>query len=161
MITFEKILIAVDNGLAADSAAKVGFELAKKFNAHVGLVHITEPVIGAPVMTDSTMGMPMQNANDITSVEIAEIQNEVSDNIIDHIKTKYGSDLRVSVFTEFGATADGIIKCGHDFGANIIVMGSHNRSGFERFFTGSVAEEVVRDAGIPVLVVPLRDEKAD
>jgi nucleotide-binding universal stress UspA family protein len=37
------------------------------------------------------------------------------------------------------------------------VLGSHGRTGFNRFFNGSVAEDVTRHSEVPVLIVPLKD----
>ncbi len=42
----------------------------------------------------------------------------------------------------------------NDSGAKMIVIGTHSRTGIDRFFMGSVAEQVVRHSDIPVLVVP-------
>lgn len=51
-----------------------------------------------------------------------------------------------------GATAEQIIDAADEFHADLIVLGSHGRSGLERFLLGSVAEKVARFARQPVLV---------
>jgi nucleotide-binding universal stress UspA family protein len=66
--------------------------------------------------------------------------------------------LKVTYFTEYGLTADSILKCGSEFNADLIVVGTHSRTGLDRFFMGSVAEHVVRHSHVPVLVVPLKEE---
>ncbi len=48
---------------------------------------------------------------------------------------------------------DGILKAANDTRADIIVMGTHGRSGFNRFLLGSVTERVVREASIPIATV--------
>jgi nucleotide-binding universal stress UspA family protein len=52
-----------------------------------------------------------------------------------------------------GAPAVKIIETAHSLGADLIAMSTHGRSGLARLVSGSVADEVVREAGIPVLLV--------
>jgi len=54
---------------------------------------------------------------------------------------------------EEGDAADVICKEAADRGADVIVVGTHGRTGVKRFFLGSVSEHVVRRAPCPVLVV--------
>jgi nucleotide-binding universal stress UspA family protein len=58
------------------------------------------------------------------------------------------------VFLE-GDPASEIVRYGRDNGADLIVMGTHGRTGVERMLLGSVAEKVLRDASCSVLVVKL------
>jgi len=153
----KKILIGVDNSKFADNAAQYGFDIAHKFKAKVGLVHIVEPVI----LPYNNTTDPLMGASDlgIADVNLVDIQNNASKAIVDSFIKKYGDDLDVTHFSEFGDTADGIIQCSRDFGADMIVVGTHSRSGLDRLLMGSVAEHVVRHAPVPVLVVPLNDEE--
>jgi nucleotide-binding universal stress UspA family protein len=115
-----------------------------------------------PQMTataDPIMGMPVQSTG-IEEMELMDIQKNQSENIVDRIINKLAGDMQVTHFTEFGSTADGIIKCSKEFKANLIVLGTHSRTGFDRLFMGSVAEHVVRHSEVPVLVVPFKDEKS-
>ena len=58
------------------------------------------------------------------------------------------------VFLE-GDPAEEIVRYGRDTGMDLIVMGTHGRTGLERLLMGSVAEKVLRDASCSVLVVKL------
>jgi nucleotide-binding universal stress UspA family protein len=58
------------------------------------------------------------------------------------------------VFLE-GDPAEEIVRYGRDAGADLIVMGTHGRTGLERLLLGSVAEKVLRDASCSVLVIKL------
>jgi nucleotide-binding universal stress UspA family protein len=58
------------------------------------------------------------------------------------------------VFLE-GDPAEEIVRYGRDTGMDLIVMGTHGRTGLERLLLGSVAEKVLRDASCSVLVVKL------
>jgi nucleotide-binding universal stress UspA family protein len=155
----KKILIGVDDSKYADAAAKYGFDLAETLNAHVGLVHIIEPMAATTTAgtTDTILGTPLQGLSAVDDIEILNAQNDASENIIENVSKKYGSSLEVTHFNEYGSTAEGIISCSQEFQADLIVLGTHSRSGFERFFTGSIAEHVVRHSEVPVLVVPSKD----
>jgi nucleotide-binding universal stress UspA family protein len=59
-----------------------------------------------------------------------------------------------------GSTADTIIDCAAQFAADLIVIGTHSRSGFDRLLMGSVAESVVRHSPVAVLVVPLSEQES-
>lgn len=152
-----KILIGIDDSKFAEYAASYGFDIARTFNAHVGLVHIVEPAITPETPTDSLLGMPT-NAADFNEMNLLDIQKEHAENIIDRTINKYGNGLQVTHFNEYGSTADGILSCSKEFKADLIVIGTHGRSGIDRLLMGSVAESVVRNSHVPVLVVPLVEE---
>lgn len=149
-----KILIGIDDSKYAEFAAAYGFDLAKTFNAHVGLVHIVEPAVTPVSTNDSITGLPFPDSG-IEEVELMQLQEDMADNIINRTIKKYAGDLQVTHFNDFGSTADGILNCSKQFEADLIVLGTHSRSGIDRLLMGSVAESVVRNSEIPVLVVPL------
>ncbi|NCD70483.1 universal stress protein [Mucilaginibacter agri] len=158
MTAFNKILIGIDNSKFSEHATKTGFDLAKQFGAAVGLVHIIEPAFIQSPVNDTGLGMPMDTSADLVSMEVLDVQNKISENIIDATIEKYGEGLEVTHFTDYGSTADGIINCSKEFGADLIVIGTHSRSGLDRLLMGSVAEHVVRHSDVPVLVVPLLEK---
>ncbi len=150
----KKILIGIDDSTIAEHAAEYGFDIAHSFKAHVGLVHIVEPmVMPASTSGDILLGSPAQGLG-VNDMELMNIQSDASETLIERTIKKLGGDLQVTHFNEFGNTADGIIDCSKEFKADLIVIGTHNRTGLDRFLMGSVAEHVVRHSEIPVLVVP-------
>lgn len=155
----KKILIGIDDSKFADHAAAYGFKLARQLQATVGLVHIIEPTIIPAVnpTMDPGLGLPVEN-NEMLASDMINIQNIRSKQILDVTMKKYAGELNVTIFEEYGSTADGIIDCSKEFNADMIVIGTHSRTGLDRFFMGSVAEQVVRHAPIPVLVVPMKNE---
>jgi nucleotide-binding universal stress UspA family protein len=152
-----KILIAIDDSNIAEHAAAYGFDIARKFDAKVGLVNIVEPAMLPPISStaDPIMGLPVEGTA-MESVELLDIQKNKSEDIVNQTVQKLGVGLEVTHFNEFGATVDGIIKCSKEFGADLIVIGTHNRTGLDRFLMGSVSEHVIRHSEIPVLVVPFK-----
>ena len=66
-----------------------------------------------------------------------------------------GSDLKYPVETRLvrGFEAEEIINEARDFAADLIVMGTHGRTGLSRFFMGNTADSILPKAECPVLVV--------
>ncbi len=151
----KKIIIGIDNSTIAEHAAKYGFELAAVFKAEVGLVHVIEPA-AMPITgnVDPMLGTSMQDMGAV-DVELMEIQSNASKKLVDRVAEEFGASISVKHFTEFGDTADGIIQACTEFNADLIVVGTHSRTGLDRLLMGSVAEHVVRHATVPVFVVPL------
>jgi|SRR5579863_3856623 len=152
-----KILIAVDESKYSEHAAEYGFELAHFYKADVGLVNIVEPVVmpatGADMVTGTIFEPPITS-----DPEFIHIQKEASENIIGQTIKHFAGDLKVTQFSEYGSTAEGILSCSNQFNADLIVIGTHSRTGLDRLLLGSVAEDIVRHSLVPVLVVPFKDE---
>lgn len=153
----KKILIGIDDSKFAEHAADYGFDLAHKLKAEVGLIHIIEPMVATQVgAIDSSIGMPFDNT--AVMPELYNIQDENARKLIAATLKKHGDGIKITNFTEYGATAEGILECSKAFKADMIVVGTHSRTGIDRFLMGSVAEHVVRYAEVPVLVVPMKHE---
>jgi nucleotide-binding universal stress UspA family protein len=158
-MTIHKILIAVDDSRYAENAAEFGFDMARVYKAEVGLVSIVEPMMFPVAGTDTITGFPVETAN-TNEMELMQLQSDSAGKIIEQTTKKFGEGLNVTHFTEYGSSADGIIHCGREFNADIIVLGTHSRTGLDRLLMGSVAEHVVRHSTIPVMVVPLRETES-
>lgn len=156
-MAIQRILIAVDDSRYADHAAEIGFEMARFCNAEVGLVNIIEPIILPSSGSDSITGITT-DVSMVDESEMVRIQKEAAENTVRRIQEQYAEQLKITNFTEYGLTADGILKCSAEFGADMIVVGTHSRTGIDRLFMGSIAEHVVRHSRVPVLVVPLKEE---
>lgn len=158
---FQKILIGIDDSKYAENAAVHGFELARQFNSEVALVHIVEPMVTTPLNDTSMMGSIIPSLSSGTEeVEVINAQQEYSQKLINDTITKFGTGLTVTQFNEIGSTSDTIIDCAVQFRADLIVIGTHSRTGLDRFLMGSVAESVVRHSPVAVLVVPLTEAEA-
>jgi nucleotide-binding universal stress UspA family protein len=158
-MTIKRVLIGIDDSKFAEHAAEYGFDIAHKFKAAVGLVNIVEPIIIPQTLsgTDTLTGMSATDTS-IEEMEILDVRRSQSKSIIDQAIEKFAGDIQVTQFHEYGSTADGIINCSKEFGADLIVIGTHSRTGLDRLLMGSVAEHVVRHSEIPVLVVPFKGE---
>jgi len=160
---FEKILIAVDDSKFAQNATQHGFELAHQFGAAVALVHIVEPVMSTTTNDTSMMGsmIPGLGTAGLEEVQILDAQQSYSQKLLNDTAERYGEGIAITQYNEMGSTSETIIDCAAQFGADLIVLGTHSRSGFDRFLMGSVAESVVRHSPVAVLVIPMAEEKEE
>lgn len=137
----KRVLIAVCPGSVASCALEAGLRLAHSLRALVGLVYVAEPIV--PVGSD--IGIP---AAQVKCVALDEGRK-----VFAAIRSEHTLPASVHEFIEVGDPATKIREKAQDWGADIIVTGSHGRRGLSRIMLGSVAEAVVRRAPCPVLVV--------
>lgn len=75
---------------------------------------------------------------------------EMRDEIVKHIRSKIGDHVPIHVTQ--GDPVINILRLARTLRAHLIVMGTHGRTGFQRFWAGSVSEAVARMSPVPVLV---------
>jgi nucleotide-binding universal stress UspA family protein len=134
------ILAAVDFGEAAASAVRVAGELARKFNAQLTAVH-----------AESFEAPPYFTREQITAIEK---QRQAARKEAERYVQRFSEPLArcpVTPLVSDITPAEGILDA--SLGRDLIVMGTHGRRGPARWWAGSVAERIVREADVPVLVV--------
>ena len=148
MPTFNKILAPTD--FSEDSQFALGYvtELAQKFGAEVIVVHVDQPL--SPVMIgDLSPGLDMGTVN-----RIAEEQRLAALKELDQITARLREGgLKARSLMRVGAPFLEIIHAAQSEAADLIVMGTHGRSGLAHVLMGSVAERVVNKAPCAVLTV--------
>ncbi|MDB5146425.1 MAG: universal stress protein [Mucilaginibacter sp.] len=154
-----KILIGIDESEFSRYAAAYGFDIAHTYGAEVGLVNIVEPVVVPTDTQDGLLGMPFDTNLNLPGTELETLQVNRSATLLDQAAKEWGTGLEIAQFTQYGSTAEGIIECSKEFNADLIVIGTHRRTGIDKFFLGNVAEQVVNKSLIPVLVVPYIEAK--
>jgi nucleotide-binding universal stress UspA family protein len=144
---FSKVLIAVDGSPHSEHALEVGLALARRLGAEVGLVTVVDP---APAVTIEA-GVP--------SVDILTILRQEAAQVLEKAKAAAG-ELRTVTHQREGSPATEILQAAKEWGASLIVVGSHGRTGLSRLLMGSTAENVARHAEAPVLMTRLAEKKA-
>jgi nucleotide-binding universal stress UspA family protein len=146
MIDIQRILCPVDFSDFSRRALDHAVVLAHWYHAKVTLLHVKELVPLAAYAPGSGV------------VPSAMLTPEERQSIIDEMKglarSEAGASVAVDCEIAEGRTADAIVAQAADLRSDLIVMGTHGRSGFERLVLGSVAEKVLRKATCPVLTVP-------
>jgi nucleotide-binding universal stress UspA family protein len=146
--TFSKILAPTDFSDDSKLALSYAVELAQKFSAEIVVVHVDQPL--APVMmSELNPGLDVSTMN-----RIAEEQRMLALRELDQTTARLreqGSKARSLM--RVGAPFLEIINSAVSENADLIVMGTHGRSGLAHVLMGSVAERVVRKAPCPVLTI--------
>ena len=148
MLPFKTILFATDFSPASKVAFEVVAALARDYKARVIAVHVIEPVkmgfseFGAYVGPEEDKGEAMEL---LRAIKAPSPMVTIEYRLLE------------------GEPATVIAETAAETNADLVVMGTHGRTGFTRLVMGSVAEEVLRRAPCPVLTirgtVPVRAEE--
>lgn len=147
-----KILIAVEDSKYSDTVARYGYDLAKKFGAVIALLHVNDIPVSTPYVTD-----PMLNEPPVVMPDMMQVQDESSRKLLNRIADSFGEGVTTYTFHKLGNPRDEILLTAEEWGADLIIVGTHGRTGFDHFISGSVAEKVVRRAKCPVLIIPNKE----
>jgi universal stress protein A len=134
----ETILVPTDFSSCGDAALKYATALAHSMGAKLLIVHVEEP--------------PLAYGGGEMYYGIAEPDQKEIERMLAAVRpTRDDVPHESRIIT--GAPADAIVDLAAEVDADMIVMGTHGRTGLGRLLMGSVAELVVRRAGCPVLTV--------
>lgn len=139
---YKKILIATDGSEFTKNAVDYGIDLAKSTGAKLYAIYVVDTAAFASIPMDAAW----ESMYEILKQEGDEATRYVADRA-------EAEGLEIERLTVEGHPAEEIIKHAEKNSANLIVMGTLGKSGLDRFLLGSVAEKVVRNSKIPVLVV--------
>lgn len=145
------ILVAVDPRGCASVVVERAAELAADLGTSVVLCTVVDPPEGVTEETLITDG-PLKGKTALQALEEDALQS------LDFLKLTFDRyDVKVKLEVLHGDAAEAVLE--HAPGYRMLVCGTHGRRGIKRFFFGSVAEQIVRRAPIPVMTV--RAEGAD
>jgi|SRR5579872_3672290 len=149
-VALKRILAPMDFSECSKKAARYAIALARQFNSEVVLVHVVKPL--TPAVTP-----------ELVVVETDPMNAELRENAARKLarwRRKYVSMARIKAVVRSGFSIhQEIVAAGRETSADLIVIAAHDKSGLAHLFTGSVAEQVVRHAPCPVLV--LREHERD
>jgi nucleotide-binding universal stress UspA family protein len=144
VVEFTKILCPVDlSDLSVRTLAYAG-AVARWYDGHLTVVHVV------PSFT------PMEVTTGLEPISLVYATSR--DEVLEQLgRTVVAAGLgagSVALTAAEGEVAATIVDQAVEMRTDLLVMGTHGRSGFDRFFLGSVAEKVLRKAPCPVLTVP-------
>ena len=148
MSTFRKILVPTDFSPHAQEAFRVAHDLAKATGATVVVFHVFRP---PAVVSDGDRLLSAGARGETKDVweELRKIQVKDPAVRVEH-----------DVIMADRPDAEHILRILENRGCDLIVMGTHGRTGLRHLLFGSVTEEVVRKAHCPVMVVKLPAHEA-
>jgi nucleotide-binding universal stress UspA family protein len=150
---FKRILIAIEDSPFSEKATRIGFNLAKTLNAKVALLNVMDPP------STSYTGDPLLGQQPLIMPEIAQLQEEASKAVLERFGELWSGEQELTTFSQMGNPRVEILATAEEWKADLIILGTHGRTGFDHFISGSVAEGVARRSLCPVLIVPNKDEE--
>ncbi len=138
---FRKILVGVDDSQQASWAVELAGKMAAESGAQVALIH----VVDAPVGYVPDFGF--------AEVRVVTELREAAEGILERAAAQLEHSVNVRRVVREGPPADEIVGFAQEWGADVIVLGTHGRGVLAHLLIGSCAEAVVRRAPCPVLTV--------
>ncbi len=147
---YHRILVPLDGSPLAEAALPHAAAIARRFGAGITLLQVvsTLPVTTA-VDAAATAG-----AEAMLAMEAIEATEQAAHDYLEEVARRpelEGISFRLRVVR--GSPAREIVRLAQEERAELIVMSTHGRSGLGRLVFGSVADQVLREAGIPILLV--------
>jgi nucleotide-binding universal stress UspA family protein len=150
MHSFDTILVPVDGSEHAVRATEHGAALARVFGASIHLVAVIDLRTAAGPF--SAGGLEPETKARLE----AEAEDTIRD-VVDEIDAPEEIDWSVRT----GTPEDEILASQEEHQADLVTMGTHGRTGVQRYVMGSVTESVVRRAAVPVLTVRATERSRD
>src|SRR5262249_10169380 len=145
MLSIRRILVPTDFSDSARDALRYAAGLSAKFESEIVLMHVLQDLalVLPDAMPPTPVALPdMEGLAQAVRLELGEmVKSEKLDRRVSKTEVRVGSP--VNEIEEFAK----------EIRADLIVMGTHGRTGLSHLFLGSVAERIVRHAPCPVLTV--------
>ena len=146
-----KILIPHDGVLEHEPALQAGIELACRTSAEVKLLMVV-PTASKLTGAQAAMGQMLPRSTRVI-LELAE--QEGVEHLQKHTAELCGKGVHATADVARGDPVEEIIKAGQGFGADVILLGTHGKSGAKAFWEGSVAARVATQSAASLLFVPI------
>jgi nucleotide-binding universal stress UspA family protein len=137
---YEEILVPTDGSPTAEAALEHAVDIARRYDARIHALYVVDTNVYTTLETGTDVVIRALEEEGQKAVERVEASAEAA-------------DLRVTSSVVTGVPARDIVSYAGDHDVDLIVMGTHGRTGLDRYILGSVAERVVRRADVPVMTV--------
>lgn len=142
---YEDILVPTDGSPGMDDVIEHAQSLAEVHDGTIHGLYVVE--------TASLAELPIETSWDGLQASL----RQEGENALDEIDNKV-TEVPVETAMRQGSPAKDIVEYADEEGCDVIIMGTHGRSGVDRLLLGSVAERVVRSADTPVLTISVTSD---
>lgn len=144
-IELKRILVPTDFSDESNHSLRYGVTLAEQFGAQLHLLHVVQEIL--PTIPEP--GMAVLPTEEI----MRNLEQGARDGLERAIPAEVADRLTVLRVARHGVPFHEICRYAKEESIDVIVLGTHGRTGLAHFLLGSVAERVVRSAPCPVLTV--------
>ena len=138
-----KILIVADESLPSVKAIRYGLNLARELKVKAALICIVEP----------TLAIGNVDAGIFPDDSLTTLKGKAAD-FLNRMKLMHGEGIVIEIMTPIGDIQTSVADAVKQWHADVIVTGTHGRTGLGRLFKGSVAESIIHHSAVPVFVIP-------
>jgi len=156
---FKRILVPLDGSRLSGQALSYAIDIAQRYQSKVIIMRVVPPATVVPSSTATEIGIDPAAAR--IAVQSARIQDHanvvrVRKYLQQKVRTITGKGIEGAYHIAVGEPGKSIIRHSAEVKVGLIVMMTSGKGGLKRAILGSVADEVVRKAGVPVLLLPKR-----
>lgn len=150
-VAFGRILIAVDASPQATAAVELAAKIGRNQNITYALVHVIDDPAGmyegfaAPVSITGEKSLRREKAS--------LLLKSAAERLVPHRLPMDESQPQIEMMIREGPVVSKLIEAAKEFGADLIVIGTHGRRGISHLLMGSTAEGVIRQAPCPVMSI--------
>ena len=161
-MTVKKILVPIDYSDDSYQALRWGASLAEKYGGEILLLHVLPKAVEevfthVPMWEDVPAyyyeGMGTAHKGRRSEPIIIDLAEQAETQLTDLARKDLQGTVPVAVKVAVGKPPEEILRVAREEGVDLIVMGTHGRTGLPHLLLGSVAETVVRMAPCPVFTV--------
>ncbi len=146
---YKKVLFCTDFSESSDCAFDYAFGIAKRDEAVLYILHVISINPHASYLDNY---MTKEYWDKLKETMQEDIDKKCNDKYLSQIKDK----TKVKTVTKSGREDEEILKFAQKENIDIIVIGTHGRTGIKHVLVGSVAEKIVRYSPIPVFIIPCK-----
>ncbi len=150
MVEFKNILCPIDLSDASVRPLAYATAFARWYEARLTVLHVV-PTFDPMQIRSGSLGDPVHIVHPMPREQVLD---ELRAALGTAQAARQTATLDVTLAAEAGSTVPTIVDRAVTMPADLLVMGTHGRSGFDRFLLGSVTEKVLRKAPCPILTVP-------
>ncbi|WP_336022100.1 universal stress protein [Halobellus salinisoli] len=139
---YDRVLVPTDGSECADHAIDHALDIAAQYDAELRVLSVIDS-------RDVSHSAPAISPN-----QIEKTLRERAESVVEAVAERAEeAGVRVVTAVEAGIPDDVVVEYAEDSDCDLIVMGTHGRTGLERYLLGSVTERTVRRSSVPVLTV--------
>ena len=151
-MTYKRILVPVDGSATSNKGLDEAVKLARAGRSRIRVLHVVDDTLALSSPDGAGVNYALDALRQAGRQALAVAEGRLR-------RAKVGAESGL-VDNFAGRVAEAIVEQAKRWRADLIVMGTHGRRGFDRLLMGSNAELVARYSSVPVLLVPARGRRS-
>lgn len=157
---FKNILVPLDGSEVAEVVLNTARDLAMALKAHVSVVRVVDvsAITRSIVPASGEMGVITQEIQDMIDEAVGAELKEAEDYLAGASRKLQAAGVEVSTEIRQGVAGEELLAAIEEDHIDVACIATHGRSGISRTIFGSVADQLIRESGKPVLVIKAQQQ---